>query len=186
VICPGAVTELKGPQNVVAASLEYADLAPTIFIGDGALRPDLERELGDRGRFLGYVSDADKAALINEATILTAAPVKQEHFGIIYVEALAAGTVPVAYRGGGVGSIITRGVGVATERNPQLLGRAIRRLLEDEVELRQMAVAGRQRAEQLYDEAVLGAELTAWLEAVAGRDRRWQPGGHPVFGWVAG
>ncbi len=42
VICPGALTTAKGPQNVVEASLEYADLAPTIFLGDEELREQLE------------------------------------------------------------------------------------------------------------------------------------------------
>jgi glycosyltransferase involved in cell wall biosynthesis len=35
------------------------------------LRAELERELGDRGRFLGFVSAQDKAQLISGATILT-------------------------------------------------------------------------------------------------------------------
>lgn len=186
VICPGAITELKGPQHVVAASEEYADLAETVFIGDGDLRHRLERELRGRGRFLGFVSDADKAALINEATILAAAPLKQEHFGIIYIEALAAGTVPVAYAGGGVNSIISRDVGVLTDRDPAVLGRAIRGLLEDPRRLERLAVSGRARAEQLYDAAELGEEFVAWLSSVASRDRRWQHAEHPVFGKVAG
>ncbi len=184
VICPGAVTRLKGPQNVVAASREYADLAETIFIGDGDLRSRLEAELGERGRFLGFVSDAHKAALINAATLLVAAPEKREHFGIIYVEALASGTVPVAYSGGGVDSIISREVGVTTERDPAILGRSVRRLLEDEDLRKRMALDGRQRAIRLYDEGELGSELVSWLTAIAAR-RPWQPATHPVFGGVA-
>ncbi|NOX86747.1 MAG: glycosyltransferase family 4 protein, partial [Chlorobi bacterium] len=129
VICPGALTQSKGPQNVVEASKEYAHLAPTVFIGDGELRDKLKRNLGDRGTFLGYVSEEDKAQLINAAELLTAAPEKKEHFGIIYVEALAAGTPPVAYKGGGVDSIITPDVGIITERNPETLGKKIARLL---------------------------------------------------------
>jgi glycosyltransferase involved in cell wall biosynthesis len=185
VICPGALTELKGPQNVVAASEEYCDLAPTIFIGDGEMRSELERLLGERGTFLGFVTNEDKAALISEATVLAAAPEKREHFGIIYVEALAAGTVPVAYRGGGVGSIITPDVGIVTDRDPQLLGRAIRRVLEDDAMRERMGRAGRDRAERLYDGAVLGGEFTAWLESVVARDHRWRVAQHPVYGGVA-
>lgn len=56
---------------------------------------------------------------------LAAAPEKKEHFGIIYAEALAGGTVPVAYEGGGVASIITKDVGVLTDRDPVALGDAI-------------------------------------------------------------
>jgi len=41
VICPGALTESKGPQNIVEASKYYSDLAATIFIGDGEIRQAL-------------------------------------------------------------------------------------------------------------------------------------------------
>jgi glycosyltransferase involved in cell wall biosynthesis len=163
VICPGALTASKGPQNVVEASLEYADLAPTIFLGDGELRQQLETDLGDRGRFLGFVSAEDKAALINAASLLVAAPEKKEHFGIIYAEGLAAGTPPVAYEGGGVSSIITQEVGILTERDPKSLGRAIRALLTDRETLERMARSGRKRAEENYSWLDLGQKLERWL-----------------------
>jgi glycosyltransferase involved in cell wall biosynthesis len=168
VICPGALTEVKGPQNVVAASEQYADLAPTVFIGDGDLRPRLEAELADRGRFLGFVSESDKAGLINEATILTAAPQKLEHFGIIYAEALAAGSVPVAYRGGGVDSIVTPHVGVLTERTPPALGEAIRERLENPVMTRLMSIQARRRATTHYDNDILSRRFADWLSDIAG------------------
>jgi glycosyltransferase involved in cell wall biosynthesis len=166
VISPGALTELKGPQNVVAASKEYADLAPTIFLGDGDLRESLETEMGDRGRFLGYVPEADKEALISAATMLVAAPEKLEHFGMVYAEALAAGTVPIAYDGGGVGAIVNPEVGVLTERRPQALGAAVRMLLEQPDRRAIMAGAGRIRAESRFDERALGDQLVDWVENI--------------------
>jgi glycosyltransferase involved in cell wall biosynthesis len=169
VICPGALTRSKGPQNVVAASREYADLAPTVFIGAGELRAELERELGDRGRFLGFVSAADKAGLINGATLLVAAPEKKEHFGIIYAEALAGGTPCVAYAGGGVDSIVTGDVGVLVPRDPTTLGQAIRGLLGDETRRLDMAARGRRRAEELFDTVRLAVELERWLARLAER-----------------
>jgi glycosyltransferase involved in cell wall biosynthesis len=168
VICPGALTTVKGPQNVVAATRQYADLAPTVFIGDGELRSEVEDLLGDNGRVLGFVSESDKAALINEATILTAAPEKLEHFGLIYVEAMAAGTVPVAYCGGGVDSIITPDVGVLTERNPDTLGSAIRTRLERPAETERMAVRARRRAIEQFDSRVLSERFAVLVENAAG------------------
>ena len=44
VICPGALTAVKGPQNIVAASRAYADLAQTVFIGGGELHDEIERD----------------------------------------------------------------------------------------------------------------------------------------------
>lgn len=166
VICPGALTKAKGPQNVVVASKEYADLAPTIFIGGGELQEQLTNDLGDRGRLLGFVSSEDKAALIRTATILAAAPEKKEHFGIIYAEALTAGTPPVAYEGGGVGSIITAETGVLTDRDPVALGQAIRALLEDNARLASMTEKGRTRGAALYCYLMLGHKLEAWLKGL--------------------
>ncbi len=163
VICPGALTASKGPQNVVAASRDYADLAETIFIGDGDLRPQIEADLDGRGRALGFVSAEDKAALIAAASVLAAGPEKKEHFGIIYAEALAAGTPPVAYEGGGVASIITPETGILTARDPKVLGRAVGALLEDPDRLESMGRAGRKRAEERYSWRELGHKLEAWL-----------------------
>jgi len=163
-ICPGALTAVKGPQNVVRASSAYADLAPTIFIGDGEMREELETQLEDRGRFLGFVSDEDKSQLINTATVLVAAPEKKEHFGIIYAEALAGGSVPVAYDGGGVGSIVTPEVGRLTDRDPSQLGAAVREVLAmNPGERAEMTRAGRARAEERFDYNRLVATLDEWL-----------------------
>ena len=120
-----------------------------------------------RGKVLGFVSTEDKAALINAATILTAAPEKQEHFGIIYAEGLAAGTPPVAYEGGGVGSIITHETGILTKRDPKTLGRAIRGLLTDPQRLEAMAREGRKRAEENFSWGKLGRRLGDWLVQIS-------------------
>lgn len=163
VICPGALTKSKGPQNVVEASKEYFDLAETIFIGDGELREELEKQLGDRGRFLGFVSNEHKAKLINAATLLVAAPEKKEHFGIIYTEAMAGGVPVAAYEGGGVHSIVKENTGVLTKRSPEDLGNAIRSLLMNDETRREMAADALTRARANYAREVLGPKLNDWL-----------------------
>ena len=174
VICPGALTASKGPQNVVEASLGYADIAPTIFIGDGELREQIEVSLNGRGRLLGFVSAEDKAALINAASVLAAAPEKREHFGIIYVEGLAAGTPPVAYEGGGVSSIVTPETGILTKRDPKSLGCTIRALLTDPEKLEMMAREGRRRAEENFCWLKLGRRLEDWLGRILTETSRSQ------------
>lgn len=164
VICPGALTYSKGPQNVVEASKEYAQFAATVFIGAGELEEDLRSDLADRGIFLGFVSSEDKAKLINAATLLVAAPEKKEHFGIIYAEALAGGTPVVAYEGGGVGSIVTPTEGILTERNPKVLGQKINYLLLNSGLRKQMSVSCRHRAVKHFDYHILVKELADWLE----------------------
>jgi len=131
------------------------------------LRQQIEAKLNGRGKVLGFVSAEDKAALINAASILTAAPQKKEHFGIIYAEGLAAGTPPVAYEGGGVASIVTQQTGMLTERDPGALGRAIRGLLTDPERLAAMARKGRRRAEENFSWLKLGARLQEWLARIS-------------------
>ncbi len=164
VICPGALTKSKGPQNVVDAASEYSEHALTVFIGAGELKEELEEKLGNKGKFLGFVSSEDKAKLINAATLLVAAPEKKEHFGIIYAEALAGGTPCVAYDGGGVGSIVTPTEGILTLRDPKKLGEKINHLLQNSGLRRQMAVSCRARAEKYYNYNELVQELLDWLK----------------------
>ncbi len=168
VICPGALTISKGPQNVVEASKQFSEYAETIFIGDGELRSELEQKLNGRGRFLGFVSSEDKAKLINAATLLVAAPEKKEHFGIIYAEALAGGTPVVAYEGGGVASIVTPTEGILTERNSQVLGEKVNYLLQNSGLRKQMARSCRARAEKNYSSPDLVRTLSDWLAGFAG------------------
>ena len=166
VVCPGALTYAKGPQNVAAATQFYSDLALTVFVGDGDIADELASAVGERGRLLGFVPEVDKNALIRDATVLTAAPVKREHFGIIYVEAMAAGTVPVAYSGGGVDSIVLPDCGILTDRSPRALGTAIRSALLDEWQRREMEQAGRARVQSEYDRDRLGTRFVAWAESL--------------------
>lgn len=164
IICPGALTKSKGPQNVVAASQYYSDFALSVFIGAGELHEELESEIRDNGRFLGFVPSEDKAKLIVGATLLVAAPEKKEHFGIIYAEALAGGTPCVAYEGGGVGSIVTPTEGILTERSPEILGKKVNYLLQNAGLRRQMAVSCRDRAEKLYNYNELVDKLINWMK----------------------
>ncbi|MCP4256676.1 MAG: glycosyltransferase family 4 protein [Planctomycetes bacterium] len=166
VICPGALILSKGPQNVVEASRYYSDLALTIFIGDGDIREELEKRLGGRGRFLGFVSTEDKARLINASSILVAAPEKKEHFGIIYIEAMAGSVPVVAYEGGGIHSIVTPETGFLTKRNPKALGEAVRNILLNPEALSLMSLKSRKRAEELFSSSLLGSILTDWLAGI--------------------
>ena len=166
VICPGALILSKGPQNVVEASRYYSDLAPTVFIGDGQIREELEERIGDRGRFLGFVSTEDKSRLINASSILVAAPEKKEHFGIIYIEAMAGDVPVVAYEGGGIHSIVTRETGFLTKRNPKALGEAVRSCLLNPETRSVMSLKCRKRAEELFSSHLLGSRLTDWLVGI--------------------
>ena len=73
---------------------------PVVIAGDGPSRPALEQLRDALGlhhvRFVGAVSDADKWALLRSARCLIAPARSGESFGIVLLEAMAAGTVPIA------------------------------------------------------------------------------------------
>jgi phosphatidylinositol alpha-mannosyltransferase len=73
---------------------------PVVIVGDGPSRPALEQLRDALGlhhvRFIGAVSDTDKWALLRSARCLIAPARSGESFGIVLLEAMAAGTVPIA------------------------------------------------------------------------------------------
>lgn len=89
---------------------EASDL-PVVLAGDGPDRARLEeiaRECSVPVQFLGRTSDALLRALYRRATVYVFAPI--EDFGIMPVEAMAAGTPVVARDLGGASETVTDGV----------------------------------------------------------------------------
>jgi len=84
-----------------------------LLAGDGPERPALERQverldLGDRVRFLGATDRRTTASLFRGADLFVL-PSRHEPFGIVVLEALAAGTPVVACDVGGVSEFLPAG-----------------------------------------------------------------------------
>lgn len=90
---------------------------PLTVIGDGPERArlrSLAAELGVSVTFLGSVPPGEVAQRMNESAVLlapskTAPNGAQEAFGMVFLEAAAAGLPAVAYRSGGVGEAVVHG-----------------------------------------------------------------------------
>jgi glycosyltransferase involved in cell wall biosynthesis len=82
-------------------------------------------------------------------------PFQAEHFGISTVEAMAAGSVPIAYDQGGQSEIVEHGRSGYLWRTLDELRNYTRRLVSDESLRAQMAAAARQRAERFTPEVFL-------------------------------
>lgn len=110
----GRIETYKGVDLAVKACIE-ADV-PLKVAGKGTCLEEMKelvKQSNAKGKIklLGYVSDKKKYELLGRAKALIF-PVKGEDFGIVPIEALAAGTPVIAYREGGPTETIS-------EKNPQ-------------------------------------------------------------------
>ncbi len=160
--------------------------ARLIVAGDGDDRGALERHVAERGiagvEFLGFVSDARKRELLQEAWVL-GMPSSKEGWGIVVIEANACATPALAFRVHGLRDCVVDGeTGVLiADGDAAAYARALRRLLLDRGERERLAAnalvwAGQfswsRTAERLIREIKL---LQPW-RAVFGRDpeRGWE------------
>ena len=132
-------------------------------------------ELAQRMRFLGLVDDAGKASAMRSADVYCAPNTGGESFGIVLVEAMAAGTPVVAsdldafrrvLRDGEVGSLVPVGDGAA-------LADALIEVLDDNA-LRQRYVAAGAEAVRHYDWSVVASQIMRVYETVAGSGAKVQ------------
>jgi phosphatidylinositol alpha-1,6-mannosyltransferase len=127
----------------------HPELVPRLrFVGDGDDRPRLqalaaELRVSDRVEFSGRVSDAQLRQAFADCTCF-ALPSTGEGFGLVYLEALAAGRPCVGLQATAVPELVTPQVGVLAEPgDPAALAAALAECLSrfwDAAELRQAAL----------------------------------------------
>ena len=126
--------------------------ARLLVVGAGPKEREYRRYVGLRGirdvEFLGRVDDADKVRYFASADIYCAPNTGQESFGIVLLEAMAAGVPIVASDIHGFKRVVERNVqGILVEpRNPRALAAALYALARDPDLRDEMGEAGRQRA----------------------------------------
>jgi len=135
----GRMSYQKGPDLLVEAIpgvLSENPNARFIFAGTGDMLEHVKGRLSyldvdDKCRVLGYVSDKERIELFN-ACDLVAVPSRNEPFGIITLEAWAAGTPVVACDVGGPSEIIDNfRTGVKVYQEPSSIAWGINYLLGD-------------------------------------------------------
>jgi phosphatidylinositol alpha-1,6-mannosyltransferase len=156
--------------------------------------PDLTLAIAGRGRqathlarlaqaagcwvhLLGGVADADLPVLHGAADIFAMAcrnrwgGLEQEGFGIVFLEAAAAGVPQVAGSSGGSDEAVEHGsTGFVVERpqDPAAVAAALRRLLADPDRRQRMGAAARSRAESSFNYDQLAPRLARALAEVGG------------------
>ena len=125
-----------------------------LVVGSGPQEREARRYVATRGlngvEFLGRVSDDEKAQLYRTADVYASPATGGESFGIVLLEAMAAGTPIVASDIHGYKGVVRRGREglLVPPRQPRELAIALDTLLSDPALREQMGAAGQARAEE--------------------------------------
>lgn len=148
--------------------------------GEGRDRARLERLSRRRRapvRFLGHVADDDLPGLYGAADVAAMLcrdrwlGFEQEGFGIVFLEAAAAGVASLAGRSGGSEDAVVDGVtGLVVDRpaDVRVVTAALGRLLDDAALRARLGAAGRARAVTSFDYDRLAESLHSALREVGG------------------
>lgn len=173
----------KGMDVLVEAASALAPSFPSLVVaiaGDGRDRARLEdraRAVGAPVRFLGRLADDVLPGLYGAADVFVMAcrnrwlGLEQEGFGIVFLEAAAAGVPQVAGRSGGAAEAVVHGeTGFVVDdpHDPGEVALWLRRLLSDEALRRRMGQAARRRVEESFGYDLLARRLAAALAGVPG------------------
>ena len=170
----------KGMDVLVEAAAALAPRHPRLRVliaGDGRDRDRLERLVARTAapvQFLGRVDDADLPGLYGAADVFAMvcrnrwAGLEQEGFGIVYLEAAAAGIPQIAGRSGGSHEAVVDGVtGVVVDdpRSVPAVAAALAGLLDDPDRRARLGAAARHR---VVDELTYDLLATRLADALAG------------------
>ncbi len=131
-----------------------------LVVGTGPLGKEARRYVATRRlqgvEFLGRVTDEEKAQLYRTADVYVSPATGGESFGIVLLEAMAAGTPIVASDIHGYKGVLRRGREglLVPPREPKALAAGIARLLRDDELRAEMGQAGTARAQEFSWERV--------------------------------
>lgn len=172
----------KGMDTLIRAAAEVRRKHPDAVLAIAGRGRDERRltrmisELDAPVRLLGRVADDDLADLYGCADLFAMlcrnrwGGLEQEGFGIVFVEAAAAGVPQIAGRSGGAGEAVAHGeTGVVLDdpRSVSAVAGVICDLLGDDAGRAAMARRSRERAEQLYSYDCGAQRLARAIDAMA-------------------
>ena len=117
--------------------------------GEPARLRALAAELGVSER-VGFLGQRDDVAELLAGLDVFVHASRAEPFGIVIVEAMAAGVPVVADPGGGVPEIVEHGVSGLLASGPDAIAEAVARYLDDPAEAARIAAVARERARERF------------------------------------
>ncbi len=168
----GRHEERKG-LGVLLAALRLVDADLSCWVaGDGPDTGALHAEYGadTRIEWLGRISDADKIARLRSASMFCAPSLHGESFGVVLIEAMAAGTPVVASSLDGYRNVATDGVDavLVPPGDPEALARAIELVLADHDLASRLVANGERRAEDFAMSSLAAAYVDIYERLMAG------------------
>jgi len=152
----GRLDPRKGVQDLIAAMPEVIERtdgrARLLVVGDSYLRPQIEAQVPEAARrhvhFLGHVTSAELPRWYATGDLFCSPATGNESFGIVLVEAMAAGRALVCSDIPGYRTVMTPGESAATfpPGDVRALARTLAQLVEDPARRSRLAEAGRRRA----------------------------------------
>jgi glycosyltransferase involved in cell wall biosynthesis len=151
----GRMSTQKGPDlllEAVPGILECRHDAKVVFVGDGDMRAYLEHRAYELGvnhavRFLGAMSPNNGLIDLYKSTDTVVVPSRNEPFGIVVLEAWAAGKPVVATQNGGPRDFVSHGEdGYLVYDNPQSICWGVNTTLGNFEHARWMGGRGRVKA----------------------------------------
>lgn len=152
----GRLDPRKGVQDLIAAMPEVIERtdgrARLLVVGDSYLRPQIEAQVSEAARrhihFLGHVPSAELPRWYATGDIFCSPATGNESFGIVLVEAMAAGRALVCSDIPGYRTVVTPNENAACfpPGDVRALARTLVNLVEDTPRRGRLAEAGRQRA----------------------------------------
>ena len=167
VLFVGRLAIQKGPDLLLEATpgiLHRRPDAKVVFVGDGYMRNDLENRANELGvrhavRFLGNMSTNGDLINLYKSTDVVCVPSRNEPFGIVVLEAWAAGKPVVVTRNGGPSEIVTHNQeGLIVYDNPGSICWGINEIFGNFTHARWMGERGRVKAAFSYTWDVAAAQ----------------------------
>ncbi len=155
----------------IRPTLEALPNTRLALVGDGPARAELERYFADLPvAFMGYLRGERLSQAYASADIFVF-PSRLETFGLVVIEAMAAGAPVVAARVGGVGDMVSDGVnGYSFESGDKvMLLEGVRRIASNRQTMRWMGQQARAYAERQSWEAIMDELIELYAGLIAAR-----------------
>ena len=171
----------KGMDTLIRAAVKLKETIPNVVVaiaGTGRDANRLENLIETTGapvRLLGRVNDDLLPGLYGAGDVFAMlcrsrlGGLEQEGFGIVFLEAAAAGVPQVAGNSGGAADAVEdseTGVIVDPPNDPEAVALALEKLLTNEELRREMSMNSRKRAEQLFSYDYLAKKLEDGISSV--------------------